>query len=119
MLLLTSTTGQLQLVTGAAASIDVHTTWVDTDNTAITPGRQNSHVAAAATTVIVPSPPASTQRNIKTAHVRNKDTVLSSLVTVQIFDGTSTFVIYSVTLNFGDMLELTDFAGFNVITRSY
>ena len=119
MLLITSATAVLQLVTNTAAAIDVHATWVDTSGVAITPGRQNFSVAGAVTSTIVPSPPANTQRNIKTVHIRNKDVSLNCNIIVQIFDGSATFPVYNNVLNFGDMVELTDFAGFHVITKSY
>ena len=119
MLLLTSVTGVLQVATDTLAQIDVHATWVDTSGIAITPGRQNFHVAGVATSVVVPSPPANTQRNIKTVHVRNKDASLSCNVTVQVFDGSNTFQVFYAPLSFGDEVELTDFAGFHVIPRSY
>jgi hypothetical protein len=111
MLLLTSTSGTLQLLTNAAALIDVHTTWVDTSGVAITPGRQNTQISTAATTVVTPAPAASTQRNIKTVHVRNRDPALSGGVIVQLFDGTTTYPLYNATLKPGDMVEITDMGG--------
>jgi hypothetical protein len=111
MLLLTSTSGQLQLLTNAAAIIDVHATWVDTSGTAITPGRQNTQISTAATTVIVPAPAASTQRNIKTVHIRNRGGSVSGGATVQLFDGTTAYPIYNTTLKPGDMVEITDMGG--------
>lgn len=111
MLLLTSTSGQLQLVTNAAAAIDVHATWVDTSGVAITPGRQNTSITTAATTVITPSPGASTQRNIKTCHIRNRDPALSCGAIVQMFDGTTIYPLYNATLKPGDMVQITDMGG--------
>jgi hypothetical protein len=114
MLLLTTTTGQLQLVTSVAAALDVHATWIDTSGTAITPGRQNTAITTAATTVVVPSPAASTQRNIKTLHVRNKDAANTCTVTVQAYDGTTTYQLYVTPLKPGEMLEMTDMGGLQV-----
>jgi hypothetical protein len=114
MLLLTSTSDQLQLVTSAAASIDVHATWIDTLGATITPGRTNTHIAAAATTIAVGSPASSAQRNVKTLHVRNKDVTLLCGITVQVFDGTLTLPIYNASLKPGEMLELTDMGGLQV-----
>lgn len=114
MLLLTSTSGQLNLQTTTGALIDVHATYVDTSGVTITPGRKNTAITAAATSVIVASPAASTQRNIKTVHCRNKDPALACTLILQVFDGASTFPLYQAVLNPGDMLELTDMGGFQV-----
>lgn len=116
MLLLTATTGSLQLVTSSAAAIDVHATWIDTASGAITPGRQNTQIVAAATTQVVPSPAASTQRNIKTLHVRNKDPTLTCQVTVQINDTVAgALPLYNPNLGPGDEFEMCDMAGFKIV----
>jgi hypothetical protein len=115
MLLLTSVFDQLQLLTSAAATIDVHATFIDTASTAITPGRTNTAIVTAATTVVVASPVASTQRNIKTLHVRNKDAALTCTVTVQTYDGTTTLPLYVTPLKPGEMLEMTDMGGLQVL----
>jgi hypothetical protein len=55
MLLLTSTSDKLQIIsiiTSQAASIDVHASWVDNASNNITPGRTNSVITTAATTII-------------------------------------------------------------------
>lgn len=118
MLLLTATTDSLQLITDSAASVDVHATWVDTAGGAITPGRQNTHVAAAATTLVVPSPAASAQRNIKSLHVRNKDPSLSVDITLQVVDSVGALPLYAVTtLAPGQMFQVCDMLGI-VVARS-
>jgi hypothetical protein len=114
MLLLTSVNDRLQLVTDSLAALDVHATWVDTNTGtgAITPGRTNTHIAAAATTSVAGFPAASTQRNLKTLHVRNKDPSLTSNVQVKHTDGTIVVQLFGCKLVPGDMLEYTDQAGF-------
>ena len=112
MLLLTSTSDTLQIVTDSAAAIDVHATFVDTSAGTITPGRQNTSIIAAATTVVVPAPAAVTQRNVKSLHVRNKDAALSALVTIQIHDATGALPLYQASrLNAVQMLEMLDMGG--------
>jgi hypothetical protein len=115
MLLLTTTSDSLQLVTDSAASLDVHATYIDTFGGAITPGRNNTHIASAATTVVVAPPAASAQRNVKTLHVRNRDASLSCNVTVQINDAGGPLALFAVlTLTPGEMFEMVDMGGLKV-----
>jgi len=112
MLLLTSTSDQLQLVTSSTANIDVHATWVDTLSSTITPGRTNTNISTASTSSVSGSPAASTQRNVKTLHVRNRHASLSCDVTVQHTDGSTLVRLYKTTLYAGGMLQMTDQGGF-------
>lgn len=112
MLLLTSINDRLQVVTSAAVTIDVHASWVDTAAGTITPGRTNTAISLAATTSVAGAPAASTQRNVKTLHVRNKHASASCDVTIQHTDGTIVAQLYKATLDAGQMLMYTDQAGF-------
>lgn len=118
MILLTSTSDKLQLITSAAAAVDVHASWIDNSASAITPGRTNTAVTTATTTDIVAAPAASVQRNIKTLHVHNSDGALSCDVTVQHTDGTNIVQLHKVTLANGDGLEYIDEVGFRVIGKT-
>jgi len=112
MILLTSTSDQLQLVTSAAVTVDVHASWVDTLGATVTAGRTNTNISTAATTTVTPSPAASTQRNMKTMHVRNRHATLATDVTVQHTDGSTVVRLYKTTLYPGGVLEYTDQGGF-------
>jgi hypothetical protein len=114
MLLLTSPNDRLQIVTSAAATINVHASWVDTDTSsgAVTPGRTNTAIATAATTSIAGAPVAGVQRNVKTLHLRNTHATLACDVTVQHTDGTVVAQLYKLTMQPQDMLEYTDQGGF-------
>lgn len=114
MILLTSTSDKLQIVTSVAAAIDVHTSWVDNTATAVTPGRTNTAIVTAATIDVVAAPAASTQRNVKTLHVRNKHATLATDVTVQHTDGTTVVQLYKATLVAGGMLQYVDDEGFSI-----
>ena len=116
MLVLASTTDLVQVVSGQAASLDVHASWADALAGAITPGRGNVVIATAATTTVVAAPAASTQRNVKALHIRNKHATQACDVTVQHTDGTTIARLYRTTLNPADMLEYTDTNGFVVGT---
>jgi hypothetical protein len=115
MILLTSTSDKLQVITSAAATIDVHASWVDNAASTITPGRTNTAITTATTTDVVAAPAASTQRNVKTLHVRNTHATLSCDVTVQHTDGTHTVQLHKATLPAGSALEYIDEAGFLVV----
>jgi len=112
MILLTSTSDQLQVITSAAVTVDVHSSWVDTLGSNITPGRTNTNISTAATTTVTGSPAGSTERNVKTLHVRNRHASLSTDVTVQHTDGTTIVRLFKTTLYAGGMLQMTDQGGF-------
>ncbi len=118
MLLLTSITDKLQIITGADVAVDVHASWVDNASGTVTPGRQNTLITTATTTDVVPVPGASTQRNIKTLLVRNKDATLNVDVTVQHTDGTTVAQPFKVTLQPGYALQFIDGIGFLVFTAT-
>lgn len=90
MLLLTSTSDVVRIVTSAAAnSIDCHASWMDTNGTTVTPGRQNTVITTATTTTVVPSPAAGVTRNLKGLYITNDSAGTSCTVGVEHFDGTT------------------------------
>jgi hypothetical protein len=106
MLLLTSTSDILRIVTGSAvATIGVHASWVDNNAGTITPGRTNTNISTAATTTVVGSPAASTQRNVQSLIITNNHASLATTVVVQHFDGTTSVDLFSVTLLAGENLN--------------
>jgi hypothetical protein len=113
MLLLTSTSDLLTVVTGqAVTAIDVHASWVDYAAGTITPGRTNTpSITTATTTTVVASPASSTQRNIKTLNIRNRDAALPCDVTVKLSDGTNNLELIKITLAAGDTLSYSDELG--------
>jgi hypothetical protein len=60
----------------------------------------------------VASPGASTQRNVKSLHIRNRDASLSCDITVKHTDGTNNLELIKVTLAAGDSLEYVEGVGF-------
>lgn len=105
MLLLTSTSDVLRVVTAASASINVHASWMDLNAGAVTPGRTNTPaITGAATTTIVASPAASTQRNVRGVYITNNHATASCQVTVQHFDGSTANDLIGVTLLPGENL---------------
>jgi hypothetical protein len=106
MLLLTSTSDILRIVTGSAvATIGVHASYVDNNAGTITPGRTNTNITTAATTTVVGSPAASTQRNVQSLIITNNHASLATTIVVQHFDGTTSIDLFSVTLLAGENLN--------------
>jgi hypothetical protein len=114
VLLLTSTTDKIQVITGQAASVDIHASWIDyTATPSSVPGRLNTAgVVTATTTDAAGSPGASTQRNVKTLNVRNKHGSVSVDITVVHTDGTTAVELVKMTLLPGDTLEYVEGVGF-------
>ena len=109
MINLTSTSDILRVVTGAAAQIEVHASWVDILSGAGTLGRTNTpHITTATTTTIVASPAASTQRNVKHLNITNDHASASCVVTVEHFDGTTAIELISFTLLPGENMILNE-----------
>ena len=98
MLLLTSISDVVRLVTSHASQIEVHASWVDNASGTITPNRQNTIITTAGTTTIVPSPAASTQRNVKHLNITNDHASQSCNVTVEHTDGTNAIEMMAFTL---------------------
>jgi hypothetical protein len=83
MLLLATTSSKLQVVTGSAvANTVMHASWVDNNNSAITPGALHATTASAVTTDLVAAPGASTQRNVgmSVLQVLNTRTLLIAML---------------------------------------
>jgi hypothetical protein len=109
MLLLTSTSDILRVVTGSAADVDVHASWVDNASGTITPGRTNTAaIVTATTTTVVGSPAASTQRNVKHLNITNVHASVTTTVVVQHFDGTTSEDLMGVTLLPGENLVFNE-----------
>jgi hypothetical protein len=111
VLLLTSTTDVLRVITSAAVAVDVHASWADYAAGTIALGSTNTAISTAATTTVIGSPAASTQRNVKTLFLRNRDASLSVDVTVQVYNGTTAYELIKITLAAGDTLSYSDELG--------
>jgi hypothetical protein len=116
MLLLVSTSDKLQVITSAAATVDVHASYMDYNGSTVTPGRLNKAISTATTTDVVESPGSGVQRNVRQLAIRNKHASLSTDVTVRHTDGTTALDVYKVALASGDVLQYVEGVGF-FITR--
>lgn len=113
MLLLTSTSDEIQVVTSAGRTVDVHASFMDytTSPESTTPGRQNTAITTATTTTVVSSPGSGVHRNVKFLSIRNKD-VASVDVTVRHTDGSTPVELKKVTLAAEAELHFVDGVGF-------
>ena len=95
MLQLTSTSDVIQVITGSAASIKVHASWIDSDKT---PGRKNTAISTATTTTVVTSPASGHVLNTKYLSVLNDDATASTTAKIVHTDGTNAITLWSGTL---------------------
>lgn len=90
MLLLSSVNDVIRVITAAAASIEVHASWVDLSGTTVMPdGLNTPNITTATTTTVVPAPLAATVRNVKGLYITNVSPSASTRVAVEHFDGTN------------------------------
>jgi hypothetical protein len=107
MLILNLTTDKFQLVTSAAATVDVHASWVDAVTSGLTSpatGRTNTAITTATTTDIVPAPASSATRNVKSLSIRNKDASVVTDVTLVFNQNGTSYEIHKETLAPGEAL---------------
>src|SRR5262247_737501 len=117
MILLADTNDKLQLVTSAAATVDVVCSYAEYSTSFALNGlgKQLTAITTATTTDILAAPGASTIRNLKQMTVRNKDASVSVDVTLVFDDNGTDYEIHKATLAPGYMLEFVEGVGFFVI----
>lgn len=97
-MILKTTSEVLRVITSSTAPIDVQANYADHSTTAFEPNSLNTKITTATTTNIVGSPPASTQRQIKSIMFHNISTTTANSLQIEVFDGTNTFKVYNLTL---------------------
>lgn len=117
MLLLTATNQTLSVITGAAASIDITVSYVDITNSSFDPGVQDTNISTATTTTICSAPAASTQRQIKSLLIRNRNASTTNTVTLTKVNGISTYYVTpDIALPPNNSIQYIDGKGFNLIS---
>lgn len=111
MILLTSASDEIRVVTGTAADVDVHASYVDFASGVATPDRKNTLITTATTTDVVLAPAASTTRNVKTLIIRNRDSADATDITVIHFDGTNSVELWKSNLAAGEKLVWSEARG--------
>ena len=120
MLTLAATTDKLQLITGAAGSIDVHASYEDRNISGAnaSAGRQNTNITTATTTDIVAAPGSSSiVRRIPNLNVRNAHASSSCDVTVVFNQNGTSYTLHKVTLRAGECLEYVEGVGWYLLSN--
>lgn len=104
-MILSSISDIVRIVTASAADIHVQSSWADITSTAFTPGRTNTLIVSAATTTVVGSPAASTQRQVKSLVIANRHAATSNTLSIQHYDGTNSVTVLALTLLAGESVE--------------
>lgn len=109
MLNLTSTSHLIRLVTAASANLEAHASWGDANGASLSLGGQVAHnITTATTTTLVAAPASGVVRNVKGLHIANVSAVVSSRITVELFDGTNAVELMSCVLLPGEKLILSE-----------
>lgn len=121
MIYLDATTDKLQVVTSAAATVDVQANYIDAASATLVPsgaGNQNTAISTATTTDILSAPASSTARTLKQVTIRNKDASVSTDATVQYNANATITEIHKETLLPGYCLIYIEGVGFFLIKPS-
>jgi hypothetical protein len=114
----------LELVTSAAADLDVYADFMDATNAdppvvkGSTSIPQVTAITTATTTTIVSNPGAGVMRNIKYLQIRNKDVTDATDVTIQVDRSGTNYELYKQPLSPGEGLEFIEGLGWFALTAS-
>lgn len=112
-LYIAGTTDKLQITTTSAAALDCvisSVDWLAGAGTPVSP--QLTKFSSATTSDVLAAPAASTIREVKQITVFNADASLSCDVSLLLNRSATTYVLWKVTLNAGEMFEYTEATGF-------
>lgn len=112
MIILSTASDILRLTTTTANALAVHASYTDSSVVHFAPGRQNTAIAAVATTTILSAVGSSLTRALKSLTVKAGGG--ANTVTIEYFDGTTAFQLQSVALAQGESIEYEDAAGWRV-----
>ena len=100
----------LRLITATAADLDVYVGYTTQDDN-LTIGRKLHTILTATTTVLLPSPIRLSKVDV--VSVRNVDTVDSVVITLELYNGTTSYKLYKALLGAGESFQY-DVEGFNL-----
>ena len=115
MILLDGASDVLRLVTTSVANLDVVAGFASYAAGTVTPGKQAVTIASATTTTVVDAPGASTQRTVRFLTVRNRHASTANTVTLQLFNGTTAYEVYKVTLAAGEAFTYDEANGWQYL----
>ena len=124
MIFLSATTDTLDLITSSAALIDYQMNFVEAvKTTGVLAGNgidhQNNSISSATTTTVLNAPGASNSKTLKQGTFRNKDSSLSSDLTLRFNQNGTAYEIHKVTLAPGQCLEYIEGVGFFTLGTGY
>jgi len=115
-IMLSAITDKLELVTSAAASVEVNVSYVDISNAASPASdvakKKDTAISSAATTGILGPSAAGALRNVKQIIIRNRDALLSSEVTLRLSHNAATSELHRQMLAPGETLVYVEGMGF-------
>ena len=117
MLILALTTDKLQLVTGSTSALSVHASWANNASGTITNGKQNTAISSAATTDVVAAP-GSGVTTVQLITIVNTGAASNTISVLYNANGT-TYTLYAVTMNPGDVVQYVDGWGWAKIPNSF
>lgn len=118
--LLASATDLVSVTSSIAVTLDIFAAWVDLASNGSgdpTPSRTVTAMTTATTTTIVATPGASTVRNVKEIHIRNKHASTATDVTVNFNNNGTLYELVKVTLSAGETLEYVEGIGWFEVTN--
>jgi hypothetical protein len=98
---LATTSSVLRLITSSTANIDVICNWVETNSSGQTPDQQLTAINTATTTTILSAPAASTVRRAVGLYVCNRHATTANTIELQVYNGTTAYQLFDVTLAAG------------------
>lgn len=120
MIILDATTKTLEIVLGGAVAtnqLPVQVAYADITTTTFDPKHNDTASNSTTPVTITSAPAASTQRQIKTINVYNRDTA-SATVTIQYNNNGTTRILVKIALAVDSTLFYTDTQGWRVISTA-
>lgn len=119
MILLTNTTETLNIDTVTAGKVDFTAYYADHTSTTFTPSSNQGTVSSISSTTAVSAPEASTQRQVKTLIITNRDVgpTAQTVFVKKSVAGVATFLTANTPLGMGESLVYSDRKGWKVLDR--
>lgn len=104
-MILSNTSAEITLTTSTSEGIGISVNYADLTSTTLTGGSDNTVSVTATSTVVVSSPPASTQRQVKNLSFYNYGSASNNLIIYHDDGISATVVVYRRTLQAGERIE--------------
>jgi hypothetical protein len=101
---LATSSSVLRVVTSSTADLSVVCNWVETSSSGQVAGQQLTAISTATTTTVLSAPAASTVRRAVGLYISNTHATTASTVALEVYNGTTAYQLYEVTLAAGWLL---------------